>query len=123
MNKQLLIGLGLCACATLVQADYLDVLAFKLKPACSVKDFVALNQQMNDWGKAYNMTSEVVIPVFSDDLYGMAWVGRTPNATAFGKAWDAWRMARDKGEAPVSTLDARWTECTEVVYRRSFDTY
>jgi len=123
MKKQLLLGLSLSIFATLVQADYLDVLAFKLKPACTLKDFIALNQQMNEWGKPYNMTSEVVVPVFSDMPDGYAWVGRTPNAAAFGKAWDAWRTAVVKGEEPVSKLNARWSECTDTAYRRSFDSY
>lgn len=123
MKKQLLLGLSLGLYASLVQAAYLDVLAFKLKPACTLKDFIALNQQMNEWGKPYNLTAEVVVPVFSDMPDGYAWVGRTPNAEAFGKAWDTWRAAVVKGEEPVSKLNARWTECTEVVYRRGFDTY
>ena len=123
MKKQLLLGLSLGLCASLVQAAYLDVLAFKLKPACTLKDFIALNQQMNEWGKPYNLTAEVVVPVFSDMPDGYAWVGRTPNAETFGKAWDTWRAAEVKGEEPVSKLNARWTECTEVVYRRGFDTY
>lgn len=123
MKRQLLLGLILSICATLAQADYLDVLAFKLKPDCTLKDFIVLNQQMNEWGKAYNLTSEVIVPVFSDTPDGYAWVGRTPSAEAFGKAWDAWRTAVVKGEAPVSKLNARWQTCTAMSYRRSFDTY
>jgi len=44
-------------------------------------------------------------------------------AAAFGKAWDAWRTAVVKGEEPVSKLNARWSECTQTVYRRGFDSY
>ncbi|MBF7729153.1 hypothetical protein [Pseudomonas sp. N040] len=123
MNDKLLIGIGLCLCSALVQADYLDVIDVKLKPACTLKDFIALNKEMNEWGKPYNMTGEVVTSIFSDAPNSTAWVGRSPDATSFGKAWDAWRTARDKGEAPVSKLNARWVECTEILYRRAFDSY
>ena len=123
MKKQLLLGLSLSLCTSLAQADYLDVLAFKLKPACSLKDFIVLNQQMNEWGKPYNLTGEVVVPVFSETPDGYAWVGRTPDASTFGKAWDAWRAGVISNEEPVSKLNARWTECTTVTSRRGFDSY
>lgn len=123
MKNRLIACLLLSSIACVAQADYLDVIAFKLRPACSMADFQQLNKQMNDWGKKYGLRSEVVVPIYSDVPYGVAWIGRNSDATSGGKAWDAWRTARDAGEEPVKSMNARWTECTEISYRRAFDTY
>ena len=123
MKTRTLLCAAALACSPFAQAEFLDVIAFKLKPACTMADFIQLNKEMNDWGKKYNMTSEVAVPVFSDNPAGSAWLGRTPNAAAFGKVWDAWRTAVDNADPVVKKMNDRWSECTETVYRRGFDTY
>lgn len=123
MKTNLVLSIALLATTTFAQAAYIDVIAIKLKPACTAGDFIKLGKAMNDWGKANDYTGEVLIQASGDQPTIMLWAGRSPSATAFGKAWDSWRNARDAGDPTVSKLNARWIECTEPVNRHGYDAY
>ncbi len=78
----------------------------------------------NDWGKAYSYQAELAVPLQSDDLLTVVWLGRSPNAEAFGKAWDAWRDAQTDSNSVPAKLAARFSECgAPSEERRSYDTY
>lgn len=76
-------------------ADHMDVIQMKICENCSVAEYVAIMEDCNEqWGADYGYSAELAVPLQSDDLVSVFWVGRSANAEAFGKAWDAWRDAQ-----------------------------
>ena len=104
-------------------ADHMDVLEFKLLEGCSFSQFMEIVGDFNDWGKDYGYNTEIAVPLQSDNLINMFWVGTSSDAATFGKAWDAWRDARDDSDSTPAKLDARFNECAEFLNRRGYDIY
>lgn len=123
MKLKILAIAALLFASTASQAAYLDVIAVKMKAACSVADFIKLGKATNEWAKAYEYVGEVLTPVMSDQPTTYAWVGRSPSVAAFGKTADAWQNGIATGDATITKLSARWIECTETVYRRGYSTH
>ena len=67
--------------------------------------------------------AEVVVPIQSEDLQSIFRVGRTGNAAAHGKAWDAWRDEIASVRSIAGRLDARFQKCSTNVSRTGFDVY
>ena len=108
----------------LANADYLDVLQFTLKDGCTVEQYVTIANDFNEqWGKSHGYHSEVAVPVQSDDLVSIFWLGRTANAESFGKAWDTWRNESTDPKSVASKLGALFEECGDSTSRRGFDLY
>jgi hypothetical protein len=104
-------------------ADHLDVIEFKLAEGCSFSKYMEIVADFNEWGKDYGYNAEVAMPIQSNNLVSLFWLGRSADAATFGKAWDAWR---DAGADPKSTpamLQARFYECSEELGRRGYDLY
>ncbi len=74
--------------------------------------------------KDYGYEAELAVPLQSNDLASVFWVGRTANAEAFGKAWDAWRDAQSDPASLAAKLEARFQACGQMIQaRRSYDVY
>jgi len=82
-----------------------------------VKDF---NEQ---WAAARGYKVEILVPMQSRDLATIYWVGRSPNAEAFGKGLDAWTAAQSDPESAPAKLMARFRECTTSESRAAYKTY
>jgi hypothetical protein len=123
MKKVILIALLSFPFATF--ADHMDVIQMQLGDGCSVAQYVAIMKDFNEqWGKDYGYSAELAVPLQSDDLVSLFWVGRTANAEAFGKAWDAWRDAQSDPTSLAAKLQARFNACGENnAARRSYDVY
>lgn len=106
-------------------ADHMDVIQMKLGKNCSVAQYVAIMKEFNEqWAKDYGYEAELAVPLQSHDLASVFWVGRSANAEAFGKAWDAWRDAQSDPTSMAAKLQARFDACGEVVEaRRGYDVY
>jgi hypothetical protein len=106
-------------------ADHLAVIQKKLGADCSVEEYVAIIQDFNaQWGKDYGYEAELAVPLQGEDLGSLYWVGRSANAEAFGKAWDAWRDAQSDSTSLAAKLQARFNACGELnEARHSYDTY
>ncbi len=105
-------------------SDHLDVIQVKLKDGCTLGKYVAIATDFNEqWGKNYGYRAEVAAPLQNDELVSIFWLGRTANAEAFGKAWDAWRNELADPKSLASKLQARFTKCSENESRSSFDLY
>ncbi len=120
--KRLLVALLLVLPVT-AMADYLDVIKFKLNEGCSFTTYVAVVKDFNEWGKANGYKAEVLMPLQQADLEYLFFVGRSANAAAFGKAWDAWRDAQANADSVPAKLNARFAACSTNVSRSGFDTY
>ena len=94
------------------QADYLDVIAGKLNPGCSLDKYLQIVQDFRDqWGNTRGYKVEILLPAQSRDLGTFFWVGRIANAEAFGKGLDAWTSAQSDANSGPAKLMARFREC------------
>lgn len=123
MKKLIIFALLSCPFATF--ADHLDVIQMRLVEGCSISEYVAIMKDFNEqWADDYGYEAELAVPLQSQDLVSIFWVGRSANAEAFGKAWDAWRDAQSDPDSLAAKLQARFNECGEFnEARRSYDTY
>lgn len=122
MKKILLIALLSLPLPAL--ADFMDVIEFKLKEGCEFSDYLEIVADFNDnWASKHAYRTEIAAPVQSNNLESLYWVGRAVNAETFGAAWDAWRNELADDDSMASELSDRFSECTENIGRRGYDTY
>jgi hypothetical protein len=104
--------------------DHLDVIQFKLNEGCTLATYRAIVKDFNDqWGAKHAYHGEIAVPVQSPDLESYYWIGRSADATSFGKAWDAWRNESSYAGSVAGKLVARFAECSTNIGRRGYDTY
>ena len=109
---------------SMAAAEHHDVIEFKLNENCSVQDYVKIKDDFNaTWGKDNGYIASISVPIQAADLTSVFWVGRSANAEAFGKAWDAWRDALSNSSSVPAKLQARFDRCGTNVSRRGFDVY
>jgi hypothetical protein len=107
-----LIALMLLALPIASHADFLDVIAWKLKDGCSMPKYLQIVKDFNEqWAKDYGYKVEVLAPVQSRDVATFFWVGRVANGAAFGKGLDAWNAAQSDANSLPSKLMERFREC------------
>ena len=104
-------------------ADHLDVIEFKLKDSCTFSSYLGIVKDFNEWSKGYGYKTEILMPLQSENLETVYWVGRSANAESFGKAWDAWRDALPNADSVPAKLWARFEACGTNLNRSAFDTY
>ena len=105
-------------------ADHIDVIEVQLNEGCSVPEYVAIKDDFNkQWGSRNGYHSEVLVPIQSNNLISLYWIGRTENAAGFGNAWDQWRNDLANPDSVASKLWARFEECSTNVGRRGYDVY
>ncbi len=104
-------------------AEHMDVIEFELKDGCSFEKYMAITKDFNEWGKTVGYSASVAVPIQSNNLTSMFWLGTTADAAAFGKAWDIWRDAQANPESVPAKLQARFSECEESLGRRGYDIY
>ena len=103
--------------------DHMDVIEFRLLEACSFPKYMEIVSDFNEWGKEYGYTAEIAVPLQSENLTNMYWLGTSANAASFGKTWDAWRDALDDPDSEPAKLSARFSDCEENLGRRGYDIY
>lgn len=107
-----------------VLAEHIDVIEFTLNEGCSMSEYLAIKNDFNEqWGAKNGYKSEVLVPIQSNNLVSMYWVGRSENAAAYGKAWDQWRDDLADPDSVASALWARFLVCSTNVGRRGYDVY
>ena len=105
-------------------ADHIDVIEFTLNENCSMSKYLAIKDDFNDqWGSKNGYRSEVLVPIQSNNLTSLFWVGRSANAAAYGKAWDQWRDDLEDPSSVASKLWARFLDCSTNIGRRGYDVY
>ncbi|MGQ0430544.1 MAG: hypothetical protein ACT4UQ_11490 [Gammaproteobacteria bacterium] len=119
-----LIAIALLALPMGAFADHLDVIDFKLKEGCDFAKFMQIANDFNtQWGASHGYRAEVAVPLQSNDLESMRWLGRSKDAATFGKAWDAWRAEIMDPNSVAGKLSARFGGCSINTGRRGFDVY
>ncbi len=105
-------------------ADHMDVIEVQLNEGCSLSTYLAIKDEFNEqWAKKYNYHAEVLVPIQSNNLTSLFWVGRSANAAVFGKAWDQWNADLMDDDSVASKLWARFLECGTNIGRRGYDAY
>jgi hypothetical protein len=105
-------------------ADYVDVIAGKLNPGCTMSEYLQVVSDFNEqWAKDYGYKAEVLVPLQSRDMSTIYWVGRIKSAEAFGKGLDAWRAAQADPNSTAAQLMARLRQCTTTESRGGFASY
>lgn len=108
----------------LAGADHIDVIEVKLNDDCPLSQYLAIKDDFNSqWGSKNGYRSEVLVPVQSQNLTSIFWVGRSANAAAFGKAWDTWRDALADPNSVPAQLWKRFQACGMNLGRRGYDVY
>jgi hypothetical protein len=94
------------------QADYLDVIGFKMNPGCTMGKYLQIVQDFRDqWANARGYKVEILVPAQSSEVGTYYWVGRISDAEAFGKGLDAWMSAQSDPNSGPAMLMARFREC------------
>ncbi len=107
-----------------VLADHIDVIEVTLNEGCTVSKYVAIKDDFNEqWGAKNGYHSEVLVPIQSNNLISLYWIGRTENAAGFGNAWDQWRNDLTDPDSVASKLWAIFLDCSTNVGRRGYDVY
>lgn len=104
-------------------AEHMDVIEFKMIEGCSMGQYMAIVEDFNKWGEDYGYQAKIAFPLQSNNLTSVYWLGTSANATAFGKAWDAWRDALGDADSVPAKLAARFAECSENLGRRGYDVF
>ena len=105
-------------------ADHLDVIEFKINDGCTFNKFMEITHDFNtQFGTQNGYHAEVLMPIQSENLVSMYWIGRSKDAAAFGKAWDAWRNGQADPNSVPAKLWARFLACSTNLSRRGYDVY
>ena len=105
-------------------ADHIDVIEVQLNEGCSMSTYLAIKDDFNEqWAKKYNYHAEVLVPIQSNNLISLFWVGRSANTAVFGKAWDHWNSDLMDPDSVASKLLARFLDCGTNIGRRGYDAY
>ena len=121
--KKLLV-LAILAMPFAARADHMDVIQVTLQDTCTLQTYVAIKDDFNaQWGKNHGYKAEVTVPIQSQELTSIFWVGRTADVATFGKTWDAWRTDLQDPASVASKLWARFQKCSTNVSRSGWDVY
>lgn len=104
-------------------AEHMDVIEFKLLEGCSFSKYMEIVADFNAWGETVGYQAQVAVPLQSNNLVSMYWLGTSADAATFGKAWDTWRDAQSNPDSAPAKLQARFAECTDNLGRRGYDVY
>jgi len=103
--------------------EHMDVIEFELRDGCSFSKYMGIVSDFNKWGEAYGYHSKIAMPLQNENLTSLYWLGTSANATAFGKAWDAWRDAQGDADSAEAKLNVRFEACSKNLSRHGYDIY
>jgi hypothetical protein len=118
-----LITMFLLAVPAVAMADYVDVLSAKLKDGCSIATFQQIVADFNaTWAQGTDYKAQLLIPVMSEDLHTLYWVGRTTNAEAYGRSLERWVKEANDPNTVTGKLNERMNACVTWGGRAGFIT-
>ncbi len=118
MNKIILFVLfSLPLAAT---AGHMDVIEMEVGADCSMPKLMMILKDFNKWGKAHGYQAEIAVPIQSNNLTSVFWIGRSKNSATFGAAYDSWEEDLSNAKSTPAKLNARFQACTTNVARRGY---
>jgi hypothetical protein len=119
-----LIAIALLTVPAVSFADYIDVLSSTLKPGCSVATLQQIVKDFNEtWAKPDVYRAELLVPVQSQALGTIYWVGRGKGIASFGNGLERWMKESVDPNSVAGKLNARMTECVTWGSRAGFVTF
>ena len=104
---------------TSLLAEHLDVIPVTLQEGCSLETYLAIAKDFNEqWGKKNGYIAEVAVPVQSNTLDKMFWLGRSANTAAFGAAYDKWVAEIADPKSTAGKLWGRFQDCQQPLTER-----
>ena len=101
-------------------AGHMDVIEMEIIDSCSMPKLLDILQDFNKWGESHGYQAEIAVPIQSNNLTSVFWIGRSESTAAFGAAFDSWEAdLANKGSVPAK-LNARFEDCTTNVARRAY---
>jgi len=117
-------ALLLLAVPAVACADYVDVISAKLKEGCSVATLQLIVKDFNEtWAKEGVYKAELLVPMMSQDLGTIYWVGRIKDAEAFGSGLERWVKESSDPNSVAGKLAARLNQCATWGSRGGFTTF
>jgi hypothetical protein len=105
-------------------ADYVDVLSGQLKDGCNVSTLSQIVKDFNaTWAKEGVYKAELLVPMMSQDLGTVYWVGRIKNAEAFGAGLERWMKEIADTDSVAGKLYTRLQQCVAFGSRGGFTTF
>ena len=117
----IVVAVAMLAVPLRASADFVDVIQSKLNDDCSMEKYLAIVNDFNAYYKDKGYQTEILLPLHSDQVGTLFWVGRSPNAETFGKAYDHWQTEVVKDGSTVSKLSERFGKCTTDLSRFSYE--
>ena len=118
---KLLISLvSICLFAPVVaSADYLDVIATKLKEDCSLAEYNKVIEEFRGvmTSEKYSYTVEIAVPFTGPELDLVYWIGRTKDIATFGVENGRWDQALANAKSPEAKVNAKLEKCSVNVRR------
>jgi hypothetical protein len=101
-------------------AGNMDVIEMELNDGCSMPKLMMIMKDFNKWGKSHGYQAEIAVPIQSNNLTSIFWIGRSKDTASFGAAFDSWEAdLSNSGSAPAK-LNARFEGCTTNIARRGY---
>ena len=102
----------------------MDVIEVELKDGCSFDQYMEIAKDFNsEWAAGTGYSSRVAMPLQSDNLTSLYWIGETENAATFGAVWDKWRDELGDPDSVAAKLWARFEACSTNDARWGYDVY
>ena len=118
---KLLISLvSICLFAPVVaSADYLDVIATKLKEDCSLAEYNKVIEEFRGvmTSEKYSYSVEIAVPFTGPELDVVYWIGRTKDIATFGVENGRWDQALANAKSPEAKVNAKLEKCSVNVRR------
>ncbi len=101
-------------------AGHMDVIEMELNADCSMPKLEMIVKDFNEWGKSHGYAAELAVPIQSNNLTSVFWMGRSKSTAAFGAAYDSWEADLSDSKSAAAKLDARFEACTTNIARRGY---
>jgi hypothetical protein len=101
-------------------AGHMDVIEMEVGADCSVPKLMMIMKDFNKWGKSHGYQAEIAVPVQSNNLTSIFWIGRSKDSAAFGAAYDSWETELLNEKSTPAKLNARFQACTTNIARRGY---
>jgi hypothetical protein len=113
--KLLISIVSICLFAPAVaSADYLDVIATKLKDGCSLADYNNVVEEFRGvmTSEKYSYSVEIAVPFTGPELDVVYWIGRTKDIATFGMENGRWDQALRNAKSPEAKINAKLEKCS-----------
>ena len=121
--KKLILTLLICLPVSAF-AGHLDVIEFELTDSCTLDEYLQIAKDFNEqWAADKGYSSRIAVPIQSDNLTSLFWVGTSESTAAFGAAWDTWRDELSDPDSIASKLWVRFQACSVNIKRTAYDFY